>query len=149
AIRELAAQVEHVTAGEHLRALLLADIEVRFDLLKLVVRSLGTDHGVGIEGVTSLDTLSALYHRVKKVISDRCLNECARRARADLALVEGKHGEALLRLVPVVIVFRHHVVKEDIRALASELERDRNDVLARVLHDESTGCGLARERNLA
>ena len=46
-------------------------------------------------------------------------------AGADLALVEGEHGEAFERLVQEVVVGGADVVEEDVRALAAEFQRDR------------------------
>jgi len=52
------------------------------------------------------------------------------------------------RLVEEVVVLGHHVGEEDIGRLAAELERNRDQVLARILHDEPAGRGLAGERHL-
>ena len=41
-----------------------------------------------------------------------------------------------------------HIVEEDVRALAAQLQRDRDQVLRRVLHDQPAGRGLSSERDL-
>jgi hypothetical protein len=74
--------------------------------------------------------------------------EAARRARAHLALVEREHREALERLVAEVVACCHHVAEEDVGALAAEFERDGDQVLRRVLHDQPARGGLAGERDL-
>ena len=59
------------------------------------------------------------------------LDQRAGRAGADLALVEREHREALERLVAEVVVGAADVVEEDVRALAAQLQRHRDQVLAR------------------
>ena len=54
---QVAAELGPRAAGEHLGALLAADVEVGQDLLELVVRGLRADHGVGVERVALLDRL--------------------------------------------------------------------------------------------
>ena len=83
-----------------------------------------------------------------KLVVDRSLHQRARRAGADLALVQREHGEAFERLVEEVVVLGHHVGEEDVGRLAAELERHRDHVLGRVLHDQPAGRGLAGERDL-
>ena len=69
-------------------------------------------------------------------------------AGADLALVQGEHGEAFQRLVQEGVVVIHHVLEEDVRRLAAQLQRHRNDVLGRVFHDLLTNGGRAGEGDL-
>jgi hypothetical protein len=76
------------------------------------------------------------------------MDQRARGAGAHLALVEGEHHEALDRLVQKLVVGGSHVRQEDVRALAAQLECDRDDVLAGVLHDQPAGGGLPGERHL-
>ena len=60
ALRQLAAQVGPLAAGQDLGALLLADVDVGEDLLQLVVGGLRADHGRRIERIALLDLLDAL-----------------------------------------------------------------------------------------
>ena len=76
------------------------------------------------------------------------MHECARRAGADFALVEREHREAFERLVEVLVVGVGDVGEEDVGRLAAEFERAGDDVLGRVLHDETAGRRLAGERDL-
>jgi hypothetical protein len=85
----------------------------------------------------------------KKRVDDRVLDQCPARAGADLALVEGEHGEALEALVVERVLGPGAVLEEHDRALAAELEADRDQVLAGVLHDQPAGGGLAGEGDLA
>ena len=55
AARQLAAELGAFAAGEHLGALLPADVEVGQDLLELVVGGLRADHRVGVERMALLD----------------------------------------------------------------------------------------------
>ncbi len=55
----------------------------------------------------------------------------------------------LERLVLVVVVRREDIREEDIGALAAEFERDRDEVLRRVLHDQAPSGGFAGEGDLA
>src|SRR3712207_8255048 len=52
-------------------------------------------------------------------------------------------------LFPYTTLFRSaDVVEEDVRALAAQLQGDRDQVLRGVLHDQPPGGGLAGERHL-
>ena len=106
------------------------------------------DHRVGIERVALHDLLHALERPLHERIVDRLLNQGARRAGAHFALVQGEHGEALKRLVEEIVVLVHHVGEKDVGRLAAELERDRNDILGRVLQDEPAGGRLTGEGDL-
>ncbi len=57
-------------------------------------------------------------------------------------------AEAFEALVEEGVVFAHDVFEEDVGALAAELERDRDEVLRGVLHDEAAGGGFAGEGDL-
>ena len=103
---QVAAQVGPRAAGEHLRALLLADVEVGQDLLELVVGRLRADHRVGVERVALLDRLGALDRVAEELVVDRALDQRPGRAGADLALVEREHREALEGLVVEVVAAR-------------------------------------------
>ncbi len=76
------------------------------------------------------------------------MDDRAARAGADLALVQREQGEAFQRLVEEVVVLRHDVGEEDVRAFAAELDGARDDVLRGVLHDEAAGSCRAGERDL-
>ena len=69
-------------------------------------------------------------------------------AGADFALVKGKHQEAFNRLVQECVVLGHHVFEKQVGRLAAQLQRDGNQVLAGVLHDEAARSGLPGERYL-
>ena len=99
ALGEVAAEVGALAADQQLRAALLADVDVRQDLLELVVRRLGADHRLGVERVALLDRADPLDAVAEQLVVDRPLDERARRARADLALVQREEREALERLV--------------------------------------------------
>ena len=131
-----------------LRAFLLADVDVGQDLLELIVRRLSADLRAHVERIALLDLLDALDRALHEPIVDRLLDQRALRARAHLALVEREHREAFERLVEEVIVVAHHVGEEDVRRLAAELERHRDDVLRCILHDEPAGRRLAGEGDL-
>ena len=76
------------------------------------------------------------------------LNEGARGTGADLALIEGEHGEAFEGLVEEGVVGLGDVFEEDVGGFAAEFEGDRDEVLRGVLHDEAAGGGLAGEGDL-
>ncbi len=81
-------------------------------------------------------------------IVDRFLHQRAAGASADLALIEGKHGEAFQRFVEEFVVGIHDVRKENIRRLAAQFQRHRNDVVRGVLHDHAPRRRLSGEGNL-
>ena len=87
-------------------AFALADLDVRQDLFQLIVGGLGTDHGLGVQRVALPYRLGADRGQLEELVVDVGLDQAARRARADLALVEGEHREALERLVLEVVVVR-------------------------------------------
>ena len=83
-----------------------------------------------------------------EAIVDFFVNQRARRAGADLALVEGEHREAFERLVEKIIVLRGDILEEDVGRLAAEFQRHRNDIFRRILHDEAARRRLAGEGDL-
>ena len=84
---------------------------------------------VGSSGLALRDRLDALERPLHEAVVDRLLDQRAARAGADLALVEREHDEAFDRLVEEVVVLGRDVVEEDVRRLAAELQRHRDEVL--------------------
>jgi hypothetical protein len=74
------------------------------------------------------------------------LNQGARRAGADLALVEGEQHETLDGLVEEIVVGRGYVRKEDVRRLAAEFERRRNQIVGGGLRNHAARRRRTRER---
>ena len=142
--------VEHVAlaADQDLGALLAADLHVALDLLELRGRDLRSDHRGRVQRAALRDRLDPLEHPRHELVVDRLLDQRARGARADLALVEGVEHEALDRLVEEVVVAVHHVGEEDVRRLAAELRRRGDEVLRGVAHDQAAGDRLAGEGDL-
>ena len=103
---------------------------------------------VGVERVALLDLLGPGDRALHEPVVDRFLHQRAARAGADLALVEREHGKAFERLVEEVVVGVHHVGEEDVRRLAAQLQRHRDDVVGGVLHDQPPGGRLAGEGDL-
>ena len=85
----------HVAADEGFRTFLRAHLEVLGDFVHLLLRGLGTHHGLSVERVTNLDLLYALHGQLKELVRDVLMDKRTRRASADLALVEGEHDKAL------------------------------------------------------
>ena len=56
--------------------------------------------------------------------------------------------EAFERLVEEIVILGHDVGEEDVRGFAAKFQRNRNDVLRRILHDQPAGRRLAGEGNL-
>jgi ParB family chromosome partitioning protein len=83
-----------------------------------------------------------------EAVEDLFVDQGAARTGADLALVEREHDEALDRLVEEIVILGHDVLEEDVGRLAAEFERHRNQVLARVLHDQPARRRLAGEGDL-
>ena len=101
-----------------------------------------------IERITDLDlrhTGNGFFH---ETIEDRFLDESAGRTGADLALVESEEGEAFQRLVQKPVILVHDIGEEDIRRLAAEFHRLRDDRLRGELHDLPAGRRLTREGDL-
>ncbi|MCY1200129.1 hypothetical protein D9M72_115550 [compost metagenome] len=149
AARQVAVQHVALAAGEALRAFLAAQVDVRQDLLQLFGGRLRADHGAGVERMALADRGHALECALHEAVVDRFLDQRARRAGADLALVQREHGKAFQRLVEEGVVGGQHVLEEDVGRLAAQLQRHRDQVLRRVLHDQPAGGGLAGERHLA
>src|SRR5690554_5689974 len=109
---EIAAELRPLAADKQLRALLLSEIDIGENLFKLLLTRLCSHHALGIERVEMLDGLHPLEHALHEFFVDRFLNERARRAGADLALVEREEDEALNRFIEVGIILIHHIFKE-------------------------------------
>ena len=90
----------------------------------------------GIERIALLDRGDAIQRALHEPVVDRFVDQRPARAGADLALVEREHDKAFDRLVEEIVIFGRHILEEDVRRLAAELERDRNQVLAGILHDQ-------------
>src|SRR5271165_126668 len=141
-------QAVALAADQDFGAFLLADVDVGENLLQLLGRSLSANHHCGIERVALNNRIDALQRALHEAVVDRLLDERAARTGADLALVEREHDKAFDRLVEEVVVLGAHVLEKDIGRLAAELERDWNQVLRGVLHDEPARRRLAGERDL-
>lgn len=76
------------------------------------------------------------------------LDQRTRWAGADLALVESKQHQAFNGLVQKRIVLVHHIGKEDVGALAAQLQRGRDEVVGGRLRNHAAGAGRAGERDL-
>ena len=92
---------------KNLRAFLLADIDVGEDLLELLARSLRAQHRVRRERIALIDRLYARQNLLHEPVVDRFLNQRARRAGADFALVEREQDEAFNRFIEERVVFGH------------------------------------------
>ena len=114
----------------------------------MVGGGLRADHGGHVERVALLDLLHAGDGALHELVVDRFLHQRAARAGADLALIEREHREAFERLVEELIVRIHDVGEEDVGRLAAEFQRDRDDVLGGVLHDQAARRRLAGEGDL-
>ena len=101
-----------------------------------------------LQRIGLLDGRHALQRPLHEFVVDALLDERAAGAGADLALVEREHHEAFDGLVEEVVVFLADVGEEDVGRLAAQFQRDRNQVLAGVLHDEPASGGFAGEGNL-
>ncbi len=76
------------------------------------------------------------------------MDERATWARADFALIECEHHKAFDGLVEEIVVFRCNILEEDVRRLAAEFQRNRDEILAGILHDQSTRRRFAGEGDL-
>ena len=148
AVRQIAVEDVAVAADQQLRALVDADLDVVGDLLELVRRDLRADLRRRVERVALADRRDPLEAAAHELVVDRLLDQRPRRAGADLALVERVQDEPFDGLVEELVVLGHHVGEEDVRRLAAELRRRRDDALGGVLHDQPTGGRLAGERDL-
>ncbi|VAU69020.1 Uncharacterised protein [Klebsiella pneumoniae] len=88
-----------------------------------------------IQRITAANRLHAPDRPLHKALINGFLHQRAARTGADFALVKREQRKPFQRFVEEGVLFVHHVGKEDVRRFAAQLERDRNDVLGRVLHD--------------
>jgi len=145
---QVARQMGAVAAGQALGAFFLTQLEVGLDLGDLFHRRLRTHHGVGVERVAVLDRLDAGDAAVHELVVDRFVNECARRAGADFALVERKQHQTLDRLVEEAVVVVGYIGEEDVGRLAAKFQRGRDQVVGSSLTDQATCAGGAGEGDL-
>lgn len=111
---KVTSQFGALAAGQHLGAFLAADVEVAQDLFELLRGRLRAEHGGRIERIALHDRLHALQRRLHEAVVDRLVDQSTARAGADLTLVEREHDEALDRLVEEVVVFREHILEENV-----------------------------------
>ncbi|MNE87247.1 hypothetical protein D3C80_1844260 [compost metagenome] len=62
-------------AGEQLRPLVLGDLQVGEDLVVLLLRGLGADHGFGVQRVAAGDLADLLHHLGHERFVDRLLDQ--------------------------------------------------------------------------
>src|SRR6516165_8064821 len=142
---ELPADLGPLPADQDLGSFAPADLHVGADLLQLLGGYLRADHGLGVQRVALLDLGDPGQRARHELLEDVLGDERARRAGADLALVERVQHQALDGLVQELIVSGHDVAEEDVRRLAAQLQRDWDQVLRRVLHDQPAGDGFTGE----
>ena len=148
AVFQPATQVGTLTASQHGGAFVLAQLQVALNLVHLFLRRLRADHGGRVQRVTLLDFGYTLECALHKAVVDGLVYQRAAWAGAHLTLVQRKHHEAFNRLVEESVVFGGHVVKEDVRRFAAQLQRDRNQVFAGVVHDQAAHRGRAGKGDL-
>src|SRR5262249_20775786 len=93
--------------------------------------------------IAETDALDLLTERSDELAVDALLHEQARTRRAHFALIgEGPEERAVHRGVEI------RVLEDDVRILATELDRHALDRFGRALDDESSGVDTAREGDL-
>ena len=133
-----------LAAAEHLRAFLLADLDVRCDTRSnCSCDTSGPSCVIGSNGSPMRIALRARDQLLDELVVDLLVHEDARARRADLAAV-GEDAEHRVRDRAVDV----DVVEDDVRRLAAELERDRLQVGDRVARDLLPGRRLAGEGDL-
>ena len=134
--------VDALAAGQQLRALALADLGVRVDLLDRRLVDHGADVGVVLPRRADPQLLGARDELLLQLLVDAALHDHARRRGAALAgRAERRPDDAVDREVDV------GVVHDDDRVLAAELEVDVLQLVGRVLRDEHAGLARAGERD--
>jgi len=125
----------HIATGQNLGALLTTNLQVLLNLVILLQTGLGTNLGVHIQGVANLHAGNAFLELLLEGIGNAFLNQDARGAGADLALVEGEKCSTLKALVKKLVVGIHDALEEDIGRLATQLQRDGNNVVGGSHHN--------------
>ncbi len=148
ALVERTARQRPGATDQTLRALGLADIDIAQDLVELVLRRLRADLDRRVERIALADRGDARHGALDEAVEDRLMDQGARRAGTDLALVEGEQSKAFERLVEEGIVLVEHVRHEDVGRLAAKLHRLGDQMVRRGVHDLLAGDGLAGERDL-
>ncbi len=77
ALGELAVEREPLATGQELGAFLLADIDIRKNLLQLIVGGLRADHGRELERIALLDLFHPGNRLLHEAVVDRALHQCA------------------------------------------------------------------------
>ena len=145
---QVTAQVRLCATGQQFCAFLLAQIKVRQDLGELLFGGLRTHHAVGVERVDVLDGGHALQDAFHELVVNAFLDQCARGAGADFALVKGKQDQAFDGFVQERVVLVHDVGKEHIGRLAAEFQRGGDQVVGSGLGNHAAGAGRTSERDL-
>src|ERR1700722_378774 len=142
---QIVSEMSLLAADSAACALALANLDVFQNLLQLIARCLSAHHGGRIERIANFDLAYASDRAFQEFVEDGFLNQSARRASADFALVECEESKAFERLIEVIIVSIHHVREKDVGRLAAQLQGLRDDWLRRVLHDQTAGGGFTGE----
>ena len=135
-------------AGNNGSALFLTDIDIAENLLQLTLINESADLHAFFPRTAHLHSLEFLLQGSDELVIDRVLNEDAGAGAADLALIEeDAHLSTFERLIKVA------VVEDDVRGLAAEFERRRDDALRSgkthiAAHFGGTGEGELREARM-
>ncbi|MNH12764.1 hypothetical protein D3C79_723150 [compost metagenome] len=146
--RQAALELLHRAASKQFSAFLFGDFQIGKDLVELLLGRLGADHGVGVQRIAALDLVDLLQHFSHERRVDRLLNQSSRWAGAHFALVEERQHQAFGGFFNKTGLSLHDVFKEDIRRLAAQLYRRRNDVLGSTFHDVRAHWGRTGESDL-
>ena len=143
ALREVAL-VRDLAAGEERRAVVLADLRVRVDLLERRAVDDRTDVGVVLPARAEAQRLGALDEPSRERVVEALVHDDPARRRAALAgCAERRPDDAVDGEVEV------GVVHDDDRVLAAELEVDVLETLGGRLEHLHAGLARARERDHA
>ena len=144
---QFAFELSRCATDQAFGAFLLAEFQVGLDLGHLFLRALGAHHGVGVERAALLDGGDASQHAFDELVVDRFLDQRAARAGTHFALVEGEQHHAFDGLVEEAVILVHDVGEEDVRRLAAQFQRCRDQVVGGGLGNHAARGGGAGENN--
>ncbi|MNZ53904.1 hypothetical protein D3C78_717930 [compost metagenome] len=121
--------------GQNICPLFLTDINVIEDSLQLPLRNLRAHLRDAVQRITAADRFHPTNSPFHKAFINGFLHQRAAWTGANLALVEGKQRKPFQRFVEESVLFIHNIGKENVRRFTAQLQRDRNDILSRILHD--------------
>src|SRR5690554_643760 len=120
---KLTTQALTITTSKHNGTFIFTNLQVRHDLVELLLACLCTYLYVGIQRISSFDRLGTFNNLLHELFVHIFLYQCPRWTGANLTLVEECQHQTFHTLVYKLRLSLHHIGEIDVRRLTAQLDR--------------------------